>query len=374
MIIKTVSSNLVKKILRKKQPNKSYEVKKGAYLLFLFFYLSTSLFSQDLIILKNADEIKSKVVEITDISVKYRKWENLNGPIYNLNLREVLFIRYENGTKEVINQESSNSSESRSSNLLGDIEEGKPKALDNPKKKSWLRLSWEFGNLSIVGDNTTGLGVDNLQFMSTLGYNNRLDIGIRFYEENKTQAGININPINFSIHQRTSAYDYAEALAWELYLSTFNDWQVVSAFDGGGPLPLIVSGSIGFYVTEKFEKSALNIALNAGIIGFDGGYGEKRGRVQYGAFGDYVDYSTRFSAWSSFFINPKISFLIGNSQKRIRWALNMDYKTVWLKTRSEGAFLQGQIDGNSFNQIIDPSEFQSSNSGILTLGIGISGF
>jgi hypothetical protein len=250
----------------------------------------------------------------------------------------------------------------------------KTESIEHKKKRSWLRLSWEFANLSILGDNTTGLGVDNLQFMSTLGYNNRLDIGIRFYEENKTQAGININPINFSIHQRTSAYDYAEALAWELYLSTYNDWQVVSAVDEGGPLPLIASGSIGFYVTEKFEKSALNIALNAGIIGFDGGYGTKQGRVQYGALGDYVDYRTRFSAWSSFFINPKISFLIVNSQKRIRWALNMDYKTVWLKTRSEGAFLQGQIDGNSFNQIIDPSDFQSSNSGILTLGIGISGF
>ena len=61
------------------------------------------LISQDVIVLKTAEEIKSKVVELTDLSVKYKKWENLNGPIYNINKSEVLFIRYENGMKEVFN-------------------------------------------------------------------------------------------------------------------------------------------------------------------------------------------------------------------------------------------------------------------------------
>lgn len=74
------------------------------YLKLLGFFLGSIpslLISQDLIVLKNAEEIKSKVVEITDLTVKYKKWENVNGPIYNLNKNEVLFIRYENGTKEV---------------------------------------------------------------------------------------------------------------------------------------------------------------------------------------------------------------------------------------------------------------------------------
>jgi hypothetical protein len=52
--------------------------------------------------LKNSDEIKAKVIEITDMTILYKKWENLNGPNYNIKKEEVLFIRYENGTKEVI--------------------------------------------------------------------------------------------------------------------------------------------------------------------------------------------------------------------------------------------------------------------------------
>lgn len=104
--------------------NKSKTFSNSIFIILLAFYLPTSLFSQDLIVLKNADEIKSKVVEITDISVKYRKWENMNGPIYNLNLREVLFIRYENGTKEVISQEPNPTSAIRY-NLMFEISHSK---------------------------------------------------------------------------------------------------------------------------------------------------------------------------------------------------------------------------------------------------------
>lgn len=60
------------------------------------------LFSQDVMVLKNSDEIKAKVIEINDLTILYKKWENLTGPNYNIKKEEVLFIRYENGTKEVI--------------------------------------------------------------------------------------------------------------------------------------------------------------------------------------------------------------------------------------------------------------------------------
>lgn len=64
--------------------------------------IPTFLFSQDVMVLKNSDEVKAKVVEINDLTILYKKWENLTGPNYNIKKEEVLFIRYENGTKEVI--------------------------------------------------------------------------------------------------------------------------------------------------------------------------------------------------------------------------------------------------------------------------------
>ena len=59
-------------------------------------------FSQDLIIKKNGEEIKAKVEELSGETVKYRKFENITGPLYNIDRKEVFQIRYENGTVENI--------------------------------------------------------------------------------------------------------------------------------------------------------------------------------------------------------------------------------------------------------------------------------
>ena len=57
----------------------------------------------DVIILRNGDEIKGKVLEITLTEVKYKKCDNLNGPTISLRKQDVFIIKYPNGTKEVIN-------------------------------------------------------------------------------------------------------------------------------------------------------------------------------------------------------------------------------------------------------------------------------
>jgi hypothetical protein len=61
------------------------------------------LSGQDIIIKKSGEEIKSKVIEIFDNDIKYRKIDNLTGPLYSINKSEVLIIIYENGKREVIN-------------------------------------------------------------------------------------------------------------------------------------------------------------------------------------------------------------------------------------------------------------------------------
>ena len=108
--------------------------------------IPTFLFSQDVMVLKNSDEIKAKVVELTDLIIKYKKWENINGPTYNISKTEVLFIRYENGIKEVIGTienksvvqpESQNSSES-----LANLYTTEPQI----RRKRMVRLSWSIAN------------------------------------------------------------------------------------------------------------------------------------------------------------------------------------------------------------------------------------
>lgn len=62
-----------------------------------------TLLAQDVIILKSGDEIKSKVLEINDREIKYKRFDNLDGPVISTLKTEVFMIKYQNGTKEVIN-------------------------------------------------------------------------------------------------------------------------------------------------------------------------------------------------------------------------------------------------------------------------------
>lgn len=66
-------------------------------------YLLLSVFvskAQDTLVLNDGTLIKSKVLEITENSLKYKKYSNLNGPVYTVDKKQVLAVHYENGEQE----------------------------------------------------------------------------------------------------------------------------------------------------------------------------------------------------------------------------------------------------------------------------------
>lgn len=60
-------------------------------------------FAQDVIVKKDGSTILSKVEEVSDTQVKYKKHSNLNGPTYTVNVSDLQCINYENGEKETFN-------------------------------------------------------------------------------------------------------------------------------------------------------------------------------------------------------------------------------------------------------------------------------
>jgi len=108
---------------------------KNVRFLFVFILLAGgifSLYSQDVITLKNGDEIKAKVLEISSTEIRYKRFENQNGPTIVVSIAEVFAINYENGTREVYNTTSSTTSSTASSTVSG-IEAEKPPATDPNK-------------------------------------------------------------------------------------------------------------------------------------------------------------------------------------------------------------------------------------------------
>jgi hypothetical protein len=71
----------------------------------LFIYGGLKAYGQDIIVKKSGDEIKSKVEQVLDTEIKYRKAENPAGPVYSILKSDVFMIKYENGTKDVFGDE-----------------------------------------------------------------------------------------------------------------------------------------------------------------------------------------------------------------------------------------------------------------------------
>lgn len=67
-----------------------------------FMLLSMAAWAQDIIVKKNGEEIRAKVEEVGERSIRYRKFTNLTGPVYSISRSEVFVIRYESGAKDII--------------------------------------------------------------------------------------------------------------------------------------------------------------------------------------------------------------------------------------------------------------------------------
>jgi hypothetical protein len=64
-------------------------------ILFLLIFPGLSIKGQDIIVKRNGEEIKSKVEQVLDTEIKYRKAENPAGPVYSVKKAEVFMIKYE---------------------------------------------------------------------------------------------------------------------------------------------------------------------------------------------------------------------------------------------------------------------------------------
>lgn len=76
------------------------------HLLFIvLFCASLMTMAQDVIVKKDGSTIQSKVIEINETEIKYKKWANLDGPIYVINQSELTSINYQNGEVECFTRE-----------------------------------------------------------------------------------------------------------------------------------------------------------------------------------------------------------------------------------------------------------------------------
>lgn len=154
----------------------------------LMLLVSMVVAAQDVIVKKDGSTILSKVVEISDTQVKYKKFSHLEGPTYVVSISELTSINYENGEKE--NFESSQATVTQTqtpsvpsyenaygpyvqqSGTMSDTELLKAykrsKAITNPSRIKKLKITgYVFCGLAAVGAVMTGVGIDEWGFDGT---------------------------------------------------------------------------------------------------------------------------------------------------------------------------------------------------------------
>lgn len=123
----------------------------------------------DLIILNNGDDISVKVVEITQSEIKYKKCDNLNGPIYSITKSEVFTIRYSNGSKEIIKQSTTNKSDNTPNDISNSKEINKTSTSEKSQTVALLLCLFIFIGLAGIHRFYLGYPVEGIIMLLTLG-------------------------------------------------------------------------------------------------------------------------------------------------------------------------------------------------------------
>jgi hypothetical protein len=120
-------------------------------LFLLLIGLSSNLiFAQDIIVKQSGDEIKTKILEITSETIKYKEFEFQDGPTRNINISEVFMVIYENGKREKFTSiENQTSKEISKNEVSNDDYKGNYFMLGTGYGNSYggigLRIQWRMG-------------------------------------------------------------------------------------------------------------------------------------------------------------------------------------------------------------------------------------
>ena len=75
-------------------------MKKSIISLLIFSVSLFNSYSQDSIFFKNENDVKAKILEINKKDIKYKLYDNQDGPTYTINKKDIYLVKYNNGYSE----------------------------------------------------------------------------------------------------------------------------------------------------------------------------------------------------------------------------------------------------------------------------------
>lgn len=231
------------------------------YLLILFTLISFQLSAQDVILKKDGSKISAKVIEITSTTIKYRNWDQPDGPIRNISITQVDEIIYDNGTWEKFDKPR-------------EYKEVESKPMESPREKEKPNKDPLMSNGFFI-DGILGAGIRNNTYFQEI-YTPNIDPNTGFDLGGTTSIQeTKVSDPHFMISVRLgSKWYFGGGESWRPGLQV--NWFRFATYVGGesiedGPLIGIIGGpktfsicNVGYANVFKFSEE---IGLEANITG-----------------------------------------------------------------------------------------------------------
>ncbi len=243
---------------------------------FVFLLSGTNVFSQDVLYTTSGNKILGKVSEINTKEIKYKDFNNLEGPTYVISKSDVVLIQYSNGSTDVINNNPKTIAPITEPipSYVRPSENSKPMGKGNPAEKKEFNLYYLNNNMLSInalalanGDVTLMYDRDfcknhlSLSFLGGYSFNSRMGGLNLFIADSKDNAkkkydagfGINFMPSNTKRVQyfvgllaKYMSYDYKNVVDLANNQKTYED---ASAYQ----LAIMISNGWVYKVSPNFN-------------------------------------------------------------------------------------------------------------------------
>lgn len=258
-------------------------------LLILLSFASLNVSAQDVIVKKDGSTILSKVLEVNQNDIKYKKHSNKNGPTYTINKSDIISINYENGEKDTFSTNNiDQNSGSETSNL----------------SQRYIRKSADQRNAEIIS-------LYNRQYFPTKQLsNNKKDIKgyMLIFGLQSTSVVSNdeveitfIREVTDPAKKPKTTFSAYEHVVYNINIR--NKTNKTIYIDKGNCFKIMDDGSSYCYFDPSVQMTvnsgtgsgaSLNLGSVAGILGVGGAIGQLAGGVNVGG-GKSQSLSTTFS-------------------------------------------------------------------------------
>lgn len=221
-------------------------------LISLLFIIGLNSIAQDKIYLKNGEKIEARIIKVTEEKIEYKKFNNQDGPLFEISLNKMQLVVYENGESQIFDNNES-------------IEK------NNPVNKTKTQFGKNRINLDLFAYGVNGLTSISYEMVNETGsrgveipINLHYQFHFKGFRAKGLTTGINLK---YYMNKKGKGFFFGPSLGLGLFSWRTNiiSNDVIVSYSSDNNMSIYLGPKIGgqFQITKLL---GVNLAANGGII------------------------------------------------------------------------------------------------------------